>query len=70
MLEGRVILVAKVDKAGQDWNDLVTERAGIMQHEGGMPDPLARRRAWQDTTEAFGPCPVEPLLNPDAWRAR
>ena len=47
-----------------DWNDLVTERAGIMQHDAGMPEPKALAMAWQDTVTAFGNPPL--LYDPAA----
>ena len=40
------------------WNDLVTERAAIMEHDGGMTEPDARRAAWADTVSRFGPYPA------------
>lgn len=43
-----------------DWSDLCTERAAIMQHDGGLAEPLARKLAWADTVERFGPPPEAP----------
>ena len=42
-----------------DWIDLAAERAGIMEHDGGIPAPLAKEKAQADTINRFGRCPAE-----------
>ena len=41
----------------QAWIDVASERAGIMEHDGGLSEPLAKAKAKQDTISRFGHCP-------------
>jgi hypothetical protein len=42
-----------------DWTMLAVERFAIMHHDGGIPEPLAKEKAYQDTVKNFGPRPPE-----------
>ena len=43
----------------EDWTTACVERFAIMHHDGGIPEPLAKEKAYQDTVKNFGPRPPE-----------
>jgi hypothetical protein len=50
-----------MDLTRQDWDDLLDERLALMTVCGGLPDNIARSKAYQDTTKMHGLRPAKEI---------